>query len=176
MDHFKEEIIVKKNRGLDEVLYFTSVVIMVIMALIAVMQLQVVLAAFNVMSLVVLLISGGIAALLFLRRDRLRTEYEYTFTNGEMDFAMVFNNQKRKSLGTMRVKNVEAFGPVNSSAFQRYITMPGIKRDNWFLNRGAELYYFYFVKDGNKRIIIMEPTEELVEMIKKYLQRGAWQA
>ncbi len=176
MDHFKEEIIVKKNRGLDEVLYFTSVVIMVIMALIAVMQLQLVLAAFNVMSLVVLLISGGIAALLFLRRDRLRTEYEYTFTNGEMDFAMVFNNQKRKSLGTMRVKNVEAFGPVNSSAFQRYITMPGIKRDNWFLNRGAELYYFYFVKDGNKRIIIMEPTEELVEMIKKYLQRGAWQA
>ena len=176
MDHFKEEIVVKKSRGLDEVLYFLSMAVMVIMALIAVMTFQAIFASFSLFSIIVFVISGGTAVLLFLRRDRLRTEFEYTFTNGEMDFAKVFNNQKRKSLGTMRVKNVEAFGPVNSAAFQRYITMPGIKREHWFLNRGAELYYFYFVKDGNKRVIILEPTDEMVEMIKKYLQRGAWQA
>ncbi len=177
MDHFKEEIVVKKGRGLDEALYFTSVVVMVIMALIAVMTFQSIFAAgFDLFSLIIFVISGGTAVLLFLKRDRLRTEYEYTFTNGEMDFAKVFNNQKRKSLGTMRVKNVEAFGPVNSPAFQRYITMPGVKKDHWFLNRGAELYYFYFVKDGNKRVIVLEPTDEMVDMIKKYLQRGAWQA
>lgn len=176
MDHFMEEIVVKKNRGLDEALYYLSVVVMVIMALIAVMTFQSIFAGFNLFSIIVFVISGGTAALLFLKRDRLRTEFEYTFTNGEMDFAKVFNNQRRKSLGTMRVKNVEAFGPVNSPSFQRYITMPGIKRDHWFLNRGAELYYFYFVKDGNKRVIVLEPTNEMVETIKKYLQRGAWQA
>ncbi len=176
MDHFKEEIVVKKNRGLDEVLYFVSAVFMVIMALLAVIQLQLLLTSFNLFSVITVLICGGSAVLLFLRRDRLRTEFEYTFTNGEMDFAKVFNNQKRKNLGTMRVKNVEAFGPVSSSTFQRYISMPGIKREHWFLNRGAELYYFYFVKDANKRVIILEPSEEMVEMIKKYLQRGAYQA
>ncbi len=176
MDHFREEIVVKKNRGLDEALYYLSVFVMVVMALIAVITFQSIFAGFNLFSIIVFVISAGTAVLLFLKRDRLRTEFEYTFTNGEMDFAKVFNNQKRKSLGTMRVKNVESFGPVNSPAFQRYITMPGIKREHWFLNRGAELYYFYFVKDGNKRVIILEPTDELVEMIKKYLQRGAWQA
>ena len=176
MDHFMEEIVVKKNRGLDEVLYIASAVIMVIMALLAVIQLQLLLASFNLYAVIMVLVCGGSAVLLFLRRDRLRTEFEYTFTNGEMDFAKVFNNQKRKNLGTMRVKNVEAFGPVSSSSFQRYITMPGIKRDHWFLNRGAELYYFYFVKDANKRVIILEPSADMVEMIKKYLQRGAYQA
>ncbi len=176
MDHFKEEIVVKKNRGLDEALYYISAVVMVVMALLAVMQLQLLFAAFDLFSVIFVAVFGGSAVLLFLRRDRLRTEFEYTFTNGEMDFAKVFNNQKRKSLGTMRVKNVEAFGPVSSSSFQRYISMPGIKREHWFLNRGAELYYFYFVKDGNKRVIILEPSGEMVEMIKKYLQRGAYQA
>ncbi len=176
MDHFMEEIVVKKSRGLDEALYFISAVVMVIMALLAVVQFQFLFASFNIYSLIMVLVCGGSAALLFLRRDRLRTEFEYTFTNGEMDFAKVFNNQKRKSLGTMRVKNVEAFGPVSSPSFQRYISMPGIKREHWFLNRGAELYYFYFVKDNNKRVIILEPTEEMVDMIKKYLQRGAYQA
>ena len=176
MDHFREEIVVKKGRGLDEALYFISAVVMVVMALFAVAMLQTLFVAFDLITLAMVAVSGGSAVLLFLRRDRLRTEFEYTFTNGEMDFAKVFNNQKRKNLGTMRVKNVEAFGPVSSPSFQRYISMPGIKREHWFLNRGAELYYFYFVKDGNKRVIILEPTDEMVEMIKKYLQRGAYQA
>ena len=117
----------------------------------------------------------GIAVLLFLRRDRLRTEYEYTFTNGDLDFAQVFNNQKRKTLGTMRVKNVEAFGPVDSNGFRKLINMPGLKRRNWFLNRDAKLYYFYYQKESAKNIIILEPSEELVDMIRKYLPHGAYQ-
>ena len=117
---------------------------------------------------------GG-AVLLFLFKDRLKTEYEYTFTNGDLDFAQVFNNQKRKSLGSLKVTRVDAFGPVSGSSFQRYVSMPGIKRNNWFLNRGAELYYFYFQKENNKRIIIFEPNEEMVSYIKQYLPRGAWQ-
>ena len=70
---------------------------------------------------------------------------------------------------------MDAFGPVNGSSFQRYVSMPGIKRNNWFLNRGSELYYCYFQKENNKRIIIFEPNEEMVSYIKQYLPRGAWQ-
>lgn len=176
MDHFKEEIVVKKNRGMSEAVYMLSAVVMVLLALFAVMQLQVLFVAFDLYTVIAVLISGGGAVLLFLRRDRLRTDYEYTFTNGEMDFAQVFNNNKRKSLGTMRVKNVEAFGPVSAPSFQRYITMQGVKRDNWFLNRGADLYYFYFAKEGSKRVIVIEPSEEMVGLIKQYLTRGAYQA
>ena len=121
-------------------------------------------------------IGCAIALLLFLYRDRLRTEYEYTFTNGDLDFAKVFNNQKRKTLGTMKVKNVDAFGPVDSEGFRKIINMSDLKRRNWFLNREANLYYFYYQKENTKNIIVLEPSEELVDMIKKYLPMGVYRA
>lgn len=176
MDHFKEEIIVKKSRGLDEFLYYFSFVLMILLGLMAVILLQFIFVNFSVPMLVLLLLSAGGTALLFLRRDHFRTDYEYTFTNGEMDFAQVFNNKKRKNLGSMRVKNVEAFGAVSSASFQRYSTMADVKKDNWFLNRGADLYYFFFVKEGKKRMIIIEPSQEMVDMIKIYLPRNVFQA
>ena len=175
MDRFMEQVVVKKQRGLNEVLYVLAMISMVLFALLGMMYLQMLFYAFSVPALIITVILLGGAVLLFLYRDRLRAEYEYTFTNGDVDFAMVFNNQKRKSLGSLKVTRVDAFGPVNGSSFQRYVSMPGIKRNNWFLNRGAELYYFYFQKENNKRIIIFEPNEEMVSYIKQYLPRGAWQ-
>lgn len=53
--------------------------------------------------------------------------------------------------------------------------MPDVKKNNWFLNRGSELYFFYFQKENNKRIIILEPSEEMVSYIKQYLPHGAYQ-
>ena len=64
---------------------------------------------------------------------------------------------------------------MNGKSFQRYITMPDVKKNNWFLNRGSELYFFYFQKENNKRIIILEPSEEMVSYIKQYLPHGAYQ-
>lgn len=175
MDRFLEEIVVKKNKGLNEIVYLLSAVIMVLAALLGFMCLNMIFYSFSVGLLIVTVLNLGIAVLLFLFRDRLRAEYEYTFTNGDMDFAQVFNNKKRKALGSLKMNRIDAFGKVDSAVFQRYISMPGIKKTNWFLNRGADLYYFYFQKESNKRIIIIEPSEEMVKYIKMYLPRGAWQ-
>lgn len=43
------------------------------------------------------------------------------------------------------------------------------------MNRGAKLYYFYYQKENQKAVIILEPSAELVDMIRKYLPRGAYQ-
>ena len=64
---------------------------------------------------------------------------------------------------------------MSSGSFQRYINQQGIKRTNWFLNRDAELLYFYFQKEGAKRIIIIEPSADMIALIKKYLPQGIWQ-
>lgn len=180
MDHFREEVVVKHQRALEEVMYYLSFVVMVFTGFIGLVNLSAFISAiptygFDFLTLIYALINAGICVFLVLRRNRLRTEYEYTFTNGAFDFAMVFNNNKRKSLGSLNVKTVDAFGPVNSSSFQRYISTPGVKQSRWFLNRGAELYYFYFSKDGNKRIIICEPSAEMVADVRHYLPFGAYQ-
>lgn len=175
MDHFMEEVVTKKNRTFDSILLVLATIIMVVCAIIGFAALNAILVQFSIPALIEVILMIGIAVLLFFKRDMIKTEYEYTFTNGDLDFAQVYNNKKRKSLGTMRVKNVEAFGPVNSNQFNKLINMPGIKRRNWFLNRGAELYYFYYQKNNEKNIIIFEPSTEMVDYIKKYLPRGVYQ-
>ena len=175
MDHFMEEVVVKHNRGVENALYILSNIVMVLSALWALMCIQMLFMQFSIYGLIEALVTAGVAVLLFLRRDRLRTEYEYTFTNGQMDFAQVFNHKKRKNLGTMNLKNVEALGLVNSGSFNRYINMKGIKRDNWFVNRDAQLFYFYFSKDSVKRIIIIEVSDEMLALIKRYAAPGAYQ-
>jgi hypothetical protein len=176
MDHFMEEVIIRKNRAMQDMLYYLANVTMVLCAIIGFWMLSNIFSSFSVMALIVTVVFCGLAVLLYLYKDRLRAEYEYTFTNGDLDFAQVFNNSKRKSLGTMRVKNVEGFGPVNSDQFRKMVNMPGIKRKNWFLNRGAQLYYFYYQKDSSRMMIVLEPSRELVEMIKRYLPHGVFHA
>ena len=176
MDHFLEEVVVKQKKGLQDFVYYFATITMFVSALVGFWMLSALFYDFSVPGLIMTLLFCGSAILLFLRKDRLRTEYEYTFTNGDMDFAQVFNNQKRKSLGTMRVKNVEAFGPVDSEGFRKLINMPDLKRKNWFLNRDADLYYFYYQKESTRTIIILEPSDEMVEMVKKYLPHGAYRA
>ena len=178
-DHFMEEVAVKKKNTVNRVLYLFSWLVIILSGLIAAMCLSAVSSVmstgqFDWMSLVMLLLIGGICAYTFMFHDKILTDYEYTFTNGALDFAEVYNNKKRKSLGSLNVKTVEAFGKVNSESFRRYVNMPGVKRMNWFVNREAELHYFYFTKGQDKKMIILEPSEELAGMIREYLPRGAW--
>ncbi|MFR4293122.1 MAG: hypothetical protein ACLT74_08540, partial [Christensenellales bacterium] len=97
------------------------------------------------------------------------------FTNGSMDFAQVFNNRKRKALGSLNVAKVDAFGKVASGSFHRHVSAPGVKQLRWFLNRDAELYYFAFSKDGKKSLIVFEPSKAMVDNIRHYLPFGAYQ-
>jgi len=174
MDHFLEEVVVKRKNAVNRILYYLSWAIMIFSALIASMTFGTLTTSFSWYSVVIILVTAGMAVYIWFFHDKLLTEYEYTFTNGALDFAEVYNNKKRKSLGSLNVRNVEAFGKVTSSSFQRYLNMPGIKRMNWFLNRDAELYYFYFTKESDKKMIILEPSDEMVDYIRKYLPNGAY--
>ena len=179
-DHFLEEVVVKHKNGVNRALYLLSWVIIILSGLNAMIMFSGMSSSlssgggFNLFALAMFLVSGGICAYTFFFHDRLLTEYEYTFTNGALDFAEVYNNRKRKTLGSLNVRNVECFGKVNSDAFRRYLNMPGLKRMNWFLNRDAELYFFYFTKNEDKKMIILEPSEEMTGYIREYLPRGAW--
>ena len=174
MDHFLEEVVIKRKNAVNRILYYLSWVVIIFAALIACITFSTLARQFSLYSIIVILITGGIAAYTWFSHDKLLTEYEYTFTNGALDFAEVYNNKKRKSLGSLNVKNVEAFGKVTSSSFQRFLNTPGVKRMNWFLNREAELYYFYFTKESDRKMIILEPSEEMVSYIRQYLPNGAY--
>ena len=175
MDRFLEEVVTKRNRGLDEVMYYLSWAMMIVCGVLGFMSLQMMLYAFSIGTVVPTVVLVGIAVYCWFNHDKLRTEYEYTFTNGSLDFAMVFNNKKRKSLGSLNVAKVDAFGKVQSGSFRRHTSGKEIKHLRWFLNRDSELYYLAFSKEGKKSVIVFEPSEEMVGYIKHYLPYGAHQ-
>ncbi len=176
MDNYREEIVVKNNRTLNNVLYALLMVLMVFSGAMALLNLSSITVSGNILGSIIYIVAyGGIAFLIWWKKDILKTEYEYTFTNGELDFATVMSNRKRKELGSMRVKNVEAFGAVSSGSFNRFVNMPGLKKSNWFLNRDGNLHFFYYQKEGTKKMIIFEPSDEMVQMIKIYLPHGVYQ-
>lgn len=175
MDRFLEEVVKKHNRTMDEVLYFASWALMIVCAVLGFFCLQMVMYSFGLGTIIPTVLFVGIAVYLWFHHDKFRTEYEYTFTNGSLDFAMVFNNKKRKALGSLNVAKVDAFGKVSSGSFRRHTSGNDVKHLRWFLNREAELYYIAFSKEGKKSVIIFEPSEEMVGYIKHYLPYGAHQ-
>lgn len=182
MDNFREEVAVRRNAGMYNFLYMLAWAAMVVFTLMAMIGLSGVMgmmtAGFSVMPIVMLVLFGGLAFLIFRYKDELRSEYEYVFTNGDLDVSKVLNNSRRRYLTCLAMKNVEAAGPVTGAAFRRYLTMPGIKKHNWFLNRDARLYFFYFVKAGVKHLMVVELSNEMVDLVKKpnYMNSGVWQA
>lgn len=175
LDNYKEDIVSRRNQTLPSILYMICWVFVIILALYASLLLQVVFMQFNFISLLLLVASAGLAVLLFFKKDDFKVEYEYTFTNGTLDFARVLRSARRKELGSMNVANVSACGHVAHDSFRKFLSQKDVEKKNWFLNRDGNLFYFYYVKENKKHMIIIEPSEEMVDMIRRYVAVGAYQ-
>ena len=179
MDNFKEEVIVKRNNSFNQFMYGVCWLGLVVFGVTGLTALYNVMGVngFDWISLVVAVVFGGLALLIWRNKDTFRTEYEYSFTNGDLDISMVLGNSRRRYLTRLPMKNVEACGEVTHASFQRYIGMKDVKKHNWFLNRDSKLYYFFFTKNSVRHIIIIEPSDEMIDIIrsKNYLNFGVWQ-
>ena len=125
MDNFKEEIVVKRNRTLDQILYGFCWISIVVFGLIALTSFYGIIGAtgFNWVSLVIAVVFGALAFLLWRNKDKLRTEYEYSFTNGDLDISMVlgispslFDALAAQKRGSLRVGDRPQLQPLRFHA------------------------------------------------------------
>jgi hypothetical protein len=175
LDNFKEDVVCRRNQLLPSIMYMICWVFVVMLALYASLMLQVMFMQFSIMSILLFAASAALAVLLFFKKDDFKVEYEYIFTNGTLDFAKVLRGARRKELGSMNVANVSACGHVAHQSFHKFLAQKDVDKKNWFLNRDGNLFYFYYVKENKKHMIIIEPSEEMVSMIRKYVAVGAYQ-
>lgn len=185
MDDFMEQVAYRKGNILQTLLFVCCWFVVITCGLNAAMSLFSILGVnyetgatqFSFINLVLAVIFGGIAFFAWRFADYCRVEYDYTFTNGVFDVSRVLNNKRRKYLTSIELKEVIRCGPAKGPAFAKTLKEPGIKTHNWFVNRGAKLYYFYFQKKGGKHLVVVELTDAMVEMMRSkasYIQRGAW--
>ena len=182
MDDFLEQVARRKKQGLFTLLYVLLWAVLIVAGINALFWLPMFMGSdgngltFHFIPLIIGLVSGAIAFFAWRRTDYCRVEYDYAFTNGILDVSKVLNNRRRRYLTALDMKDVVRCGPAKGPAFQKVLQEPGLKKHNWFLNRDANLYYFYFVKNNVKHMAVVELHQEMVDMIrsKSYLQKGAW--
>ncbi len=181
MDNFHEEVASKYNKTPNNILYALCWVAIVLFGILAMIGLSSLMALqFSVAAVAYLLLFGGLAVLLWFKKDNLRVEYDYTFTNGDLDVGKVFGNARRRLMTSLSMKTVEMAGMVTHQSFQRFMNDNSVKKHNWFVNRGAKLSYFYFQKENKKHenlkhVIVLELSDEMLTMLKPYLKFGVWQ-
>ncbi len=173
MDHFKEEAVVRQNKA-----FFTFLVVVVTLAMIASgvfaalffvrIQNTMFREGFNWLNLVLFFVFAAVLVGLFWVRVNLRFDYEYSFTNGELDVDKVINNTKRKHIVSLDMRKITQMAPVEDPSFTGYDSDPSVKHIYAVLNRHTQIYYCAFNAEDSKKILLFEPSREMVEMMKYY--------
>ncbi|WP_294408638.1 DUF6106 family protein [uncultured Ruminococcus sp.] len=166
MDSFKEQIVKKHNTSRDTV---TKICIMVASVALAFAIIFLVLAVpkWAVIGIFIacLCIYGG-----YYLIQNLNVEYEYIFTNGDLDIDKIIAQRSRKRLATINITNATAVGKAD---------------DNFSVRDGRTLVFAsacdpeaddYYIDVNNKKLgettLVFTPDEDMLDLIKHHLPRN----
>lgn len=113
----------------------------------------------------------GVWGLRILGR-RLNVEYEYIFTNGDVDFDVIYGRTRRKRLLSADCRNFEIMAPVKED-YRRELESQNIaKRWDFSSSMRAERQYFAIFNDktGKRTLVVFEPSDRMRDAMKTYLR------
>lgn len=111
--------------------------------------------------------------------DEKELEFEYVFTNGELDFACIKNQSKRKELVSISMSDVEVMAPKGSDKVLRLVSNPKIRYEKKDFSSGytknQNKVYEMVVKKGKDAYhILFEPDEKLLTAMKQSAPRNVY--
>lgn len=99
--------------------------------------------------------------------SRLKTEYEYIYADGQIDFDRISGNAKRKTIMRVDIENAEVIAPTNSDSIKAYNNNNRIKvKDFSSYNAEVSTYSMIVSKNGELYKIIFEPSERMIKSMK----------
>ena len=154
-DVFKEQLVKKAVTGKNTALRFGIVTLAVIifffcLAIPFVQQFSVFVAA--------VLVFG---AYFFITRQNI--EYEYVFTNGELDIDIIYNKSRRKRLFSASVRDVEIMAHVQDTARKHDLSNAAETKDYSSGIVGPNTYAFIMAYKGKRTKFIIEPNEMMIK-------------
>ncbi len=165
MDVFLEYLMRKKATGID----FLKKLGVVLVAL--VLCYLVILGFYQVQFLrayIFLALAGVVYfSIVFMRNFSL--EYEYIFTNGDLDIDVVKARKTRKRMIGLSCKNIELMASDKNMTFKRDFE-DGVfaKKYNAVFNPAdGRIYHVIFSKDGERSLLTFQPPVKLLEAMQK---------
>ena len=148
MDKFHEQLLTTRK---SPVFIFMTAA-MVVLGFLAVIALSTITGGFNIGVLILFLLFGGAAVGAYFLRDMQYREYEYIFTNGNLEIDVIYNMKRRKVMLDKDVKDFEEFGRLTES---------GLSKD----------IYYALIADKQRSAYLIIPDEEMLKYINIYYKR-----
>ncbi|MDD6308139.1 MAG: hypothetical protein PUB07_02120 [Clostridia bacterium] len=165
LDGFCENIVVRKKGIMDylmDVGIFLASILAVILLLFLGKQLHFNAAAF-VLSATAFVF--GIRAIVLHK-----WEYEYTVTAGEVDIDRIMARRSRKRMLSFRAEDCEIIAPANKgNYFAEYANVP--TSDYSAYRTHPDNYFAVFERAGQRILVIFQPNEAMLQMLKKHNPR-----
>lgn len=113
----------------------------------------------------VLLIDAAIVYGVYILITHFDVEYEYIFTNGDLDIDKIIAKRKRKRMFSLSVKEFEVLEPVDKNKAYTNVLDCSTRTNN------ADAYYGIFSKDNKRQTLIFNPPQKMMENMKQYSPR-----
>lgn len=160
-DVFKEQLVARKSNAKDLVKKVGVVLGAIVLLLVG---------AMFVPSIAIFLALGlGWVAFVIIRRFNL--EFEYIFTNGELDIDKIFNKLKRKHALTVDVRSFVVMIQMNNPSLKSEIGNITKVLDYSAGEVTDSTYAAVYEDDGQRIQLIFDPNEAIVKAIKMYIPR-----
>ena len=169
MDNFAEHIVKKELTGSDKakriIILVGGIIMTILIAGFAILMLGQGLLPF--IGLILAAVTGYGTYYLV---TNMYVEYEYTFTNGELDIDKIIAKKKRKSMLSVSVGKFKEFSRYDENTPEETDDMTVVFATN---NIASEEYYADFDHEayGNTRLIFC-PNENMINNMKKNLPRA----
>lgn len=103
----------------------------------------------------------------------LNLEFEYIYTNGEIDFDKIVAKRKRKRIVTVRISSFDDFGKFDLEKYKNQKYDVTINASVSQLDP-ATYYATFRNRDGKSCILMFSPNEKLLETINTQYRRKAY--
>ncbi|MDE4542740.1 MULTISPECIES: DUF6106 family protein [unclassified Thermoanaerobacterium] len=98
-------------------------------------------------------------------------EYEYAYTNGELDVDRIVAESRRKRLLSVDCKDFEIVAKVSSDKYSdEYRKIPN-KVEAVSSMTSPDVYFAVFENSGKRTILYFEPNDKMIEAMWKYIPR-----
>ena len=173
-DTFLEYLLKKKSSAKDVLLKMGIIILAAILMMVV----------FNALLMIPMLSSLsllGAVAVVYFAYVLLRNfdiEYEYIFTNGDLDIDVIKGRKVRKRLISVSCKNIELMASFDDNVHKMEFENQSItkKFDAVYDASKGGVYGIIFSDTGERRLITFQPPENLIDSMKKYNPRCVFKA
>ncbi len=103
-------------------------------------------------------------------------EFEYALTNSEFDIDKITAKRKRTNLVSLDIKKAEIVANINDTDHNRILKHKSSKVLDYTSNTDdkSNVYFIIVMIEGEKQIILFEPTSKMLENIYKFNPRNVF--